>query len=107
CQYVHTARERLAARQPQRHHALRITLVGGNRPGFVALDLGNLLAIQMNVKALTELVDDLVLQIEDVRDAAVDLDRLHQTAALDRHQPLRDADLVPEPLIASGDDPAR
>ena len=65
--------DRLVRRHPNIHHAVRIRLVGFHRLGVTLLDPSNRRVVELQVEALAQLVDDLVLEFEDLIGLAVDL----------------------------------
>ena len=99
--------DRIARRQAQVHHAASVALVGLDRPRLLLLDVGDLRAAQRDVQALAQLEDDLVLQREDVADAAVDFDRALDFAGAHVDEIRRDANELAETLEAADDDPRR
>ena len=101
------ALDRVARREAQVHHAARVALVRLDRAGLALLDVGDLRAAQRQVQPLTQLEDDLVLQREDVADAAVDLDGAADFAGADVDEVGGDADELAEPLESADDDPGR
>ena len=99
--------ERLAAGHAEVHQAAGVRLVGLHRRRFVPADALDLADAEGQVQVLAQLVDDAILEVEDLADLPVHLDRADERARPDVHELRRDAHHVAEPLVAAGDDPRR
>ena len=78
-----------------------------DRLRFVVLDSIDLRRIETQVQALAQLVNDLVLQIENLGNSAIDLHRLDDLAGAHVDDASGDANHLADFLIAAGQYPAR
>ena len=106
-EHVNRPVNRLRAALHQVHHGARAILVRFHRVRFLSLDRRHLAVIQLDVEAMAQLVDDLVLELEDIADSAIDLDGAVQRARGDVDDPCRDPDLLAQSLIAAAHEPRR
>src|SRR6185369_285878 len=98
---VNRAVERIAAACSQIDHSAREALVRLNRLCLLGFDIGDLGRAELEVEALAQFVDYLVLQTENLFDVAVDLYRSDHLAGIDVDHPGGDSYHLPHPLVAA------
>ena len=97
----------LGGGQPHLDLSLGERLVGFDRFGLALLDRADRGVAEFELHVLAQLVDDLVLEIEDRVDPAVELHGLQQASRPDFDELRGNPDRVAQPLERAADDPGR